>query len=370
MDRLRSPLLATLALVSLTCLGADWPQFLGPNRDGHASEKGLAATWPKGGPPILWQRSVGPGFAGPVVAEGRLILFQRVGAEEVLECLDAADGKQIWKQAYACTYRDNYGKGDGPRSTPLIAGKSVFSLGAAGRLSCVNLADGKNIWHHDLLDEYKVPPNFFGIGTTPLLEGDLVLVNVGGTDAGVVAFRKDTGKEAWRSTSQGASYASPIAVTIDGVRQVIFFTRQGFLALDPKTGTVLHEKRWRSRSEASVNAATPIVVGARVFLTTSYNTGAILLKVSSKEIQEIWKGDDSLSAHFTTPVYVDGYLYGSDGRQEEGGTLALHRFRHGPGKMDAGRIRLRLGHRQRRQADPPERARRASVGRGVAEELH
>src|SRR5207237_4508925 len=128
-------------------------------------------------------------------------------------------------------------------------------------------------------EEYKVPGSYFGIGTTPLVEGQLVLVNVGGKKAGIVAFDKDTGKEVWQATADGASYSSPVAATIHGRRYGIFFTRQGVVLLDPKTGKVDYQKRWRARIDASVNAATPLVVGDLVFFSASYDTGALLLKV-------------------------------------------------------------------------------------------
>ncbi len=114
-----------LALVAMTFAGADWPQFLGPNRDAHSAEKGLATSWPKGGPPVVWEREVGAGYAGPVVADGKLILFQRVGGEEVIECLQASTGKPVWKQAYRCGYRDSYGKGDGPLDACDLRQKSL-----------------------------------------------------------------------------------------------------------------------------------------------------------------------------------------------------------------------------------------------------
>src|SRR5262249_23075297 len=142
----------------------------------------------------------------------------------------------------------------------------VYTVGAQGHLLCLDLAKGKKVWERDLLKDYTVPDSYFGVGSTPLVEGDLLLVNVGGDGAGVVAFDKATGKEVWKATSQGASYSSPVAATIDGVRHAIFFTRQGLLSLDPTKGTVRFEKRWRSRFDASVNAATPVVVGDQIFL--------------------------------------------------------------------------------------------------------
>jgi outer membrane protein assembly factor BamB len=305
----------------VVAVGADWPQFLGPNRNATSPEKGLLATWGEKGPPVVWQKEVGEGYSSPVVAGGRVVLFHRVGDEEVVQCLDAATGKESWKHTTPTSFRDRLGKGDGPRSTPCVAGGKVYTLSPGGLLLCLNLEDGKKAWQRALLDDYEVPLSFFGVGTSPLVEGELVLVNVGGKDAGVVAFHKDSGKEVWKATSQGASYASPVAATLDGVRRILFFTREGFVALDPATGEVHGNKRWRSRNNASVNAATPVVCDDCVFLSACYGTGAILLRVKKDAIEEVWSNDESLSCHFGTPVYRDGLLYGFEGRQEEGAKL-------------------------------------------------
>jgi outer membrane protein assembly factor BamB len=301
--------------------GADWPQFLGPTRDGVSPETGLAIQWPEKGPPVVWEKEVGPGYSGPVVAGRWLVLFHRVGDSEVVECLDAATGKGRWRSASPTGYSDDYGKGDGPRSTPLVAGGRVYTLGAEGRLRCLDLDTGKSVWERALLDDYQVPRNFFGVGTSPLLKGRLLLVNVGGKGAGIVAFDKDTGKEVWKATDQGASYASPVAATVGGTRHVFFFTRDGLVSLDPATGAVRFAKPWRARFQASVNAASPVVVGDQLFLSASYNTGAVLLRVRADGADEVWKGDESLSSHYANIVYHDGCLYGFDGRQEQGARL-------------------------------------------------
>src|SRR5262249_16935316 len=156
--------------------GADWPQFLGPQRNGTSPETGLS-SWREKGPPVLWQKEVGEGFSGPVVAGDRLVLFHRVGDEERVECLEAATGKGIWKQGTPTRYEDPLGKGDGPRSTPLVAGGRVYTLSPGGLLLCRKLADGAEVWRRALLEDYKVPPSFFGVGTSPILEGGRVLVN-------------------------------------------------------------------------------------------------------------------------------------------------------------------------------------------------
>jgi outer membrane protein assembly factor BamB len=309
---------ALAAALLLAAAGADWPGFLGPHRDGVSPETGLLASWPAKGPPLVWQRDVGEGYSGPAVAGDSLVLFHRVGGDEVVDCLEAATGKPRWKCAYACAYSDQFGKGDGPRATPIISGGSVWTLGAGGVLTCVKMADGAKAWQRDLMADYGPRPGFFGVGTTPLLEGNRLLVNVGGRGAGVVAFDPATGKELWKSTDQGASYSSPVAATIDGVRHAIFFTREGVLSLDPETGAVRFGKRWRSRMDASVNAATPLVAGDLVFFTASYGTGALLLRCKKDSAEEVWKGDGVLSSQYATPVVRDGYLYGCDGRSDLG----------------------------------------------------
>jgi outer membrane protein assembly factor BamB len=304
--------------VTFGAVGADWPQFLGPQRNGVSTETGLLQTWDAKGPPVLWRKDVGEGFSAPVIAGDRLILFHRVGDEEVVECFDAATGERKWKHTDPTKYQDPLGKGDGPRSTPLIADERVYTLSPGGRLLCLKLSDGAKVWQRELLKDYKVPRSFFGVGTSPILEGGRVLVNVGARDAGIVALDKDNGKEVWKATGDGASYSSPVAATIGGVRHVFFFTRQGIISLDPASGDVHFSKRWRSRMDASVNAATPIVVGDQVFFTACYETGAILVRAKKDSIEEVWNNDRSLSCHFGTPVYHDGYLYGFHGRQETG----------------------------------------------------
>ena len=296
----------------------DWPQFLGPRRDGVSDEKGLLETFGKDGPKIVWQRDVGEGYSGPAIAGERLILFHRVDAEEVVECLHAVTGKPIWKFAYPTNFVDGQTSVNGPRATPVIVGGNVIALGAEGALHCLTLDKGVKTWSHSLTQEYKTKLGYFGIGTSPVVEQNLVLVNVGGPKAGIVAFDLRDGKESWKATNDPASYSSPVVCTVNGARLAVFFTRTGAVVLDPKSGAVLYQQRWRARIDASVNAATPLVIGDLAFFSTSYETGALLLKLRKDGADKVWEDEEIMSNHYNTCVYHEGHLYGFHGRQEFG----------------------------------------------------
>lgn len=317
---MKAQLRIACGIVVVLAAGADWPQFLGPTRNGISPEKGLNTHWSKDGPPRLWDREVGEGYSGPVILGDRLIVHHRVGNEDRVECLYPATGKPRWTYRYASNYQDPLGKGDGPRSTPILTPERVYTVNAAGLVHCLDASDGKLIWQRDLDRDYTLRRSFFGLGNSPILESGLLLINAGAKDAGIVALDAATGKEVWKATDANASYASPVAATIDGVRVVIFFTREGLTVLDPNKGTVRISKRWRSREHASVNAASPLVVDNHIFLSACYDTGAVLLKAGRDSVEDVWSGDQSLSCHYATPVYRDGILYGFHGRVDVGGS--------------------------------------------------
>jgi outer membrane protein assembly factor BamB len=302
--------------LTLALPASDWPQYLGPHRDGHSPETALNWNWSKDGPPVAWTIDVGSGWAGPVVAGDRLILFHRVGDEEVVACLDPATGKEKWTSKYRTRYRDDFMFDDGPRATPLIAGERIFTLGANGDLHAWELATGKKLWHHNLLADYASPKGYFGIACSPVLAAGKLLINVGAKGAGIVAFDPVTGKEAWKATDDAASYSSPMVAEVGGKTLVIFLTRNGLVAVEPEAGKVRFTFPWRPRIDASVNAATPLVWKDEIFLTVSYNTGGVLLRAKGDELEEVWSNDRSLSCHYNTPVRVGDYLYGVHGRQE------------------------------------------------------
>ncbi|HET6574586.1 MAG TPA: PQQ-binding-like beta-propeller repeat protein [Fimbriiglobus sp.] len=310
---------AAVILVALGTCAADWPNIHGPGRDNHSAETGLNWAWGKDGPPVAWSLDVGAGFAGVAVAGGSVFLFHRVGRDEVLTALDPASGKEKWKYAARTRYVDDFGFDDGPRCVPVVSGGRVFALGAAGDLHAVEAATGKKLWHRNLLADYKAPKGYFGVGASPIVIADRLLVNVGAKGAGVVAFDPATGKELWKATDDPPGYAAPSVIDLGGKPHAAFLTRSGLVVVEPTTGAVTFTKPWRSRLDASVNAAAPVVRKDELLLTASYGTGAVLLKAKAGEWDEVWAGDRSLSCHYNTPVLVGDYLYGVHGRQEGGG---------------------------------------------------
>jgi outer membrane protein assembly factor BamB len=321
---MRKPLLGFLAAFLLVAgvrvAADDWPQFLGPTRNGVYTGPPLVSSFPAGGPKTVWRKQVGEGFAGPVVAGERLILFHRVANEEIVEALNARTGAPVWRFAYPTAYRDDFGFDEGPRAVPVVVNGKVYTFGAEGQLHAVDLASGKKIWNVDTMKRFGVRKGFFGAAGSPLVEDGRVIANIGGKDgargAGIVAFNADTGAVIWTATDDEAGYSSPVGATLGGKKHAVFFTRNGLVALDPATGTAVFQKRWRSRSASSVNAATPVVVGDLIFVSATYETGAAVLRVKGSELTELWSSDEVMSNHYATSVHAKGILYGFHGRQE------------------------------------------------------
>jgi len=300
---------------------SDWPQFLGPIRNGVYAGADLAAAWPKDGPAVVWRRPVGQGFSGPVVSKGKLILFHRIGNKEMIESLDAGTGKSFWTNGYPTAYRDDFGFDEGPRATPAISENRVYTFGAEGVLSCFDLATGTNVWTVNTKREFHAPKGFFGPACSPLVEGNAVLMIIGGKAGfGIAAFDKATGKVLWKATDDEAGYASPVAATLHGRRTALLLTRSELVASDPVTGNIFFRFPFEPPIHSSVTAATPLVMDDKIFLSASYDTGAVLLKVNPdmKGVEKIWAGEYILSNHYATSVYHDGFLYGLHGRTDPG----------------------------------------------------
>jgi outer membrane protein assembly factor BamB len=266
-------------------------------------------SWPAGGPRVLWKVPVGEGYSQVVSVKGRLYTLTQQGEDQVALAFDGATGKRLWRTRIDREYND--GQGDGPRSTPTVDGALVYVLSAHGRLAALRTADGQVAWQHDLRAEYGADPPQWGVSTSPLVEGNLLIVNVGGSgNKSIVAFDKATGKPVWTSQGDDAGYSAPIAITVRGVRQVIVFTAGAVVSLSPKDGKLLWRSPWRT--DYDVNAATPIFFPPdKLFVSSGYDTGATLFQVRGTSAVEVWKSR-GMKNQFSSSVLHNGTLYGFD----------------------------------------------------------
>jgi len=303
----------------------DWPQILGPHRNGVADAEQIADAFPMSRLKTLWQREAGTGFAGVSVSKGKAILYHRVGDEELVEALDARNGKQAWKTAFPANYTPSYTEDDGPRAVPVIAGDRIYTYNASGYLRCLDFATGKVLWKRDTYEDFNSKKEFhgepsqgyFGFASSPIVEGNKIILNVGGDakDAGIVAFAADTGETVWKATSERASYSSPVAATVEGVRHVIFVTRLNVVSINPENGKVRFRLPF-GRTGPAVNAANPAVFGGQLFVTANYGIGALLAKIKPDNVEVLWRDRDVMASQYTTCVEHDGNLYGVEGRQD------------------------------------------------------
>ena len=276
----------------------DWPQILGPQRNGIALKEELAAEWPSAGPRTIWESRVGSGFAGVAVSDGVAVLFHRMSDDDTLTAFDAATGKSIWSRRYPTDFQPQIVPDDGPRAVPTIHSGRVYALAANGGLYCVDLKTGEPVWQRKTHDDYHAPQGYFGAGSSPLVEGKTLIVNVGGDKdaAGIVAFELETGKTVWTATREQASYSSPVAVTLDKTRHLLCLTRLNFVSLDPTTGNERFRTPFGQRGP-TVNAAIPVVIENQILLTASYGIGSELLTLGSDKVEVAFCEGTRLLAH-------------------------------------------------------------------------
>jgi len=313
----------------------DWPQWLGPKRDGVWRETGIVDTFPAGGPKVLWKQPCGPGYSGPAIANGKLYLTDfvpdpgealpkggfsksRTKGQERLTCRDAATGKEEWSTAYPVTYTISYP--GGPRVMPTVDGDRIYTLGAMGDLKCHDAAGGREIWAKNFVKDYEAPAPVWGFASHPLIDGDKLIVLAGGTnDRLVVAFDKKTGRELWASQSCGGDfgYGPPMIFTFGGKRQLIVWHTRAVVGLDPETG----KRIWRVDFDVryALTAPSPVKVGEDGLFLTSFYNGSLFLKVTATGAETVWKSaakgekadqTTDLSSIMPTPVIEGDHAYG------------------------------------------------------------
>jgi outer membrane protein assembly factor BamB len=331
-------LLAASCLFATTAVFADdWPQWRGPLRDGVVREKGLRKEFPTNGLPVIWRVPISAGYSGPAVVGDRLYVMDRPtakpperkrgertlptieGTERIL-CLNARTAATNWEHSYECAYRIDYPAG--PRTTAVVEGGKVYALGAMGDLRCLEAVSGKLVWSKNFLSDYKLPdPPVWGWAAHPLLVGNKLICLVGGEGSCVVAFDKETGKEAWRAlTSKEIGYSPPTLETINGKKQVVVWPTDLLAGLDPETGKVHWTFPYPPEGKPQrpeVTVSTPAVKGDQIFVSTFYH-GATLLKISNGEPAVVWNRkstsksefNDGLHTVMSTLVFQDGFVYG------------------------------------------------------------
>ncbi len=309
-EEIQTEVAAASGIKKVSQLG-EWPQWRGPMRNGLSSETGLLTRWPPEGPPVLWKVPGGEGFSSLAISGNRIYtLIDRDNTEWVL-CLDAGTGQELWRVHSADSYQDPYG--NGPRSTPTVDGSRLYALGATGVLSCLDKKTGEIIWRRSILADFHAVNLHWGISTSPLVEGELLLINVGGPEASVVAFNKYTGKVVWKGHHDVAGYSSPIAITVDGVREIVFFCGRSIIGVSPDDGELHWQHPWITLND--MNIATPIFSNPFLFISSGRGTGSGLFLLSRKGKQvhaKVRRTSKVMQNHFSSCVLVGKYLYGFD----------------------------------------------------------
>jgi outer membrane protein assembly factor BamB len=304
MSRCLGPILFLFAIMAPA---ADWPQWLGANRDGKSADTGLVNSWPKGGPRLLWKaQDLGEGYSGPAIAGDRLYIQGQQGGQELVMAYDVHTGKQLWKTPAGKPISGEHG--NGPRGTPTVDGARLYALSADGTLVCLETATGKRVWGVNLVERFGGRPANWGYTESPLVDGGRLIVMPGGPAAAVVALDKNTGDLLWKSQNDKAGYSSAVALDIGGTHALALLTAEAAIGLDAKDGAPLW--RYTRVSNKTANVATPIVHDGYVFYSTDYGTGCVLLKPTPDgKTAEVYFNRD-MRSHYTTAVLVGDYLYG------------------------------------------------------------
>lgn len=300
---------------------AGWTQWRGPHRNGVVRMNDLFTDWSEQGPPLSWEQPVALGYSSFAVKDGRFYSLFRDGDKEVVACWSVENGKEVWRHPYEChsEVRDY----PGPRSTPTLDGDRIYTVGSDGKLLCLDAATGSPHWQKDLLREFHASSPKWGVAFSPLIDGDLIFTSPGGPNGNsLAAFNKTTGDLVWHRLDEPAGYSSPIAVTIAGTRQILFFMGQCLVGVQARDGELCWRYPWETSFD--VNAATPLTIEAHrgdkilhyVFISSGYDRGCSLLKIETRagggfEAKKVYSGKQMCS-HFASPVRSGEYVYGID----------------------------------------------------------
>jgi outer membrane protein assembly factor BamB len=298
--------LRLLALIPILASAADWPQWRGPNRDGISSETGLLASWPQGGPRVVWKtQGLGQGYSSLAIVKDRIYTQGQRGNQEFVIAFDVKTGKQVWETPTSRAYRND--RGDGPRGTPTIDSNRLYAMTGDGVVVCLDTATGKIIWKENVSESYGGSIPNWGYSESPLVDGNRLIVMPGGRGASLVSLDKLTGKLQWKTGSDNAGYSSAIVADVGGVRQVLALSGSSAMGVMVDNGELLW--RYTKVSNRTANIATPIYQDGHVFVSTDYGTGCALLKLGPKTMSEVYFNRD-MRNHYSSSVLVGNILYG------------------------------------------------------------
>ena len=317
------------AAVCSTARAADWLNYRGPNHDGISTETGWSTSWPESGPKILWKSSLGTGFASMAVSNGKVYATGNIGDKDFLYCLDAATGKEIWKKSYPCPLYKKDHEG-GPCATPTIDGDAVYTFSKGGDAIRFNAATGEIVWHKNLNRELGLEHPTWYFAGSPFIAGDLVIYNAGtyGT-----ALKKADGSLAWQSGKGASGYSTAVPYEIAGQQGVVMAVCEELVGLNPATGKVIWKFPWKTSYD--INAADAVVSGDTVFISSGYNKGCALLKMSGGDVTKVWQ-NKNMRNHINCSALWEGHIYGFDGQVDGGGKLSCIDLATGEKKWSQG----------------------------------
>ena len=315
-------LVAASVLFAAGVFADEWAQWRGPTGDGVWREQGLVERFAQEQLELRWRVPVSSGYSGPTVAAGRVYLTDRTTKPEQVErvlCFDWKTGEEIWSFTYACEYR-NVSFPAGPRASVIVRDGLAYALGTMGDLHCFDAASGALRWKRDLDVEYQIDMPVWGVSSSPLIEGELLVVQVGGTpDACLVAFDRKTGAEKWRALADRASYSAPIVIDQAGQRVLVCLTGDNVVGLNPQSGQVYWKYPFPPK-EGVIGIASPVFDAGQLFIT-SFFEGALMLGVDPQRlaVAKTWQRQgaseqqtDGLHSIISTPLLIGDYVYGVD----------------------------------------------------------
>jgi outer membrane protein assembly factor BamB len=321
--------LGVFAIVCSTAQAADWPNYRGPNYNGISSETGWSASWPEGGPKVLWKAAIGTGFASMAVSDGKVYAMGNIDDKDFLYCFDAATGREVWKKSYPCPLYAKMHEG-GPCATPTVEGDSVYTLSKDGDAIRFKAATGEVVWHKKLNKELGLKYPRWHFSSSPLVAGDLVIYNAGTYG---IALNKADGGTVWQSGKSASGYTTGVPYKIAGQKGVVMAVCKELVGLNPATGKVMWKFPWKTSYD--INAADAIIAGDTVFISSGYNKGCALLKISGGDVTKIWQ-NKNMRNQINCSVLWEGHIYGFDGQVDGSGKLTCLDLATGEKKWSQG----------------------------------